>query len=189
MKYAPLFFFTTSGFFFFGSALLQVKLWINGTKMWARVRKKCLPLAASFSVFFMSLCTPIQYPIHPLSRTHTLPSVWQAKSYPALGFLNGLTPCATRDQGPHFINLSLHGNSFPAWQPLPPGSERVCGTVREGRLCSGAVINSACDQTSRKHIKMPLILAALFQGPLQINQRPVPAGLLAASVGEKWCER
>lgn len=38
------------------------------------------------------------------------------------------------------------------------------------------MINSACDQTSQKHIKMPLILASPFQGPLQINQGPLLAG-------------
>lgn len=47
----------------------------------------------------------------------------------------------------------------------------------------GTVINSACDQTSQKHIKMPLILAPPFQGPSPNKSRAGPSRLAAAKTG------
>lgn len=73
-----------------------------------------------FGCLFQVRCTTVQYPIHPALFSLTCPSVsqgpvsWQAQSCPALGFFNGLTPCPPCKQRPHFINLSPHGNSFPA---------------------------------------------------------------------------
>lgn len=138
-----------------------------------RMESSKLVSVPSFSVFHVSLSSSISYPFcspspslcvplfsprHP--SVNQGPVSWQAQSCPAQGFLNGLTPCTPRKQRPHFINLSPRGNSFPAWQP-DLYLRAVWGFVgqwgSESVWC-GTVINSACDQISQKHIKMPLIL-------------------------------
>ena len=47
----------------------------------------------------------------------------------------------------------------------------------------GTVINNACDQTSQKHIKMPLILGPSIPGPSPNKSRAGPSRLAAAKAG------
>lgn len=79
----------------------------------------------------------------------------------------------------------METHSLPDSQTSPPGQ---CEGLRDsegggvGVRC-GTVINNACDQTSQKHIKMPLILDPPFQAPLQINQGRDPSRSAAAKAG------